>query len=478
MKQTKAIALLVMLITSLTANLFGEEAAAPAMRTNTWVRSSTSNALASNPDNWSLKHVPTENEVVRLPASNPRSIIWDEAAPAVIGGWIQENGYLAVATIATSRDGAIKELHIKGDFYVFDGGVTHHPNSDEDKWWLNLKVDGDMKTGERSFVSVSGKGFASGKGPSPGLEPGYGASHGGQGSTRIGADFINNSLCYDSIINPTQSGSGGTTKEGGLYSYNGGGVIIIKIGGSLTHNGTICANADESDIDGTNYGGAAGGTVNLTINKHFYGNGKIQANGGRGWHNGAGGGGGGRIAIVYNKVCPGTEEGRDPSDYPTRQAVAYGGVGETNNPQNTNADKHVRAACGTVYIENRFRTNIPGGGSVIIRDWQRSTTASTRIPSDICDNPEEIKDAAIHVHEDSFVTLTSSINIRALVFYGPNGLDLNNNYIYTGLVKDDRLRKELRDFGTYDISNYNDIFGCVIFNNGSITIQTYLKPIL
>lgn len=477
MKKHYKLAFLAMLL-SFTANgLFAEEAAATVMRTNTWIRSSTSNALASNPANWSLKHVPTENEVVRLPASNPRSIIWDEEAPAVIGGWLQEAGYLAVATIATSRDGTFNELQVKGDFIVNDGGVTHHANSDEDKWWLKLNIGGNLKVGTRAYISASGKGFASGKGPSPGLEPGYGANHGGQGSTKVGADFINKSLCYDSIINPTQSGSGGTTKEGGNYSYNGGGVIIIKVGGFAKHDGTICANADNSNIDGTNYGGAAGGAVNIDINGHFYGDGKIQAHGGRGWHNGAGGGGGGRIAVVYNRICNGVNDGRDPSNYATRLITAYGGVGETSNPDNTGADKHVRAACGTVYIENHFATTVPGGGNVIIKDWQRSTTASTRIPSDICDNPMEIKDAGIHVHQDSFVTLTSTINIRALLFYGPNGLDLNGCYIYTGLVKDDRLRKTLKDFGTYDSMNYNDIFAPVIFNGGAITIQTYLKPI-
>ncbi len=475
MKRTYKIALLAMLLSIASNGIYAEGLT---MHTNTWVRSSTSNALASNPANWSLKHVPTENEIVRLPASNPRSIIWDEAAPDTVGGWLQEAGYLAIATIATSRDGVIKELHIKGDCFILDGGLTHHPNSDEDKWWLNLKIDGNMSIGERAFVSTSGKGFASGKGPSPGIEPGHGASHGGQGSTKIGGDFTNRSLCYDSIINPTQSGSGGTTKEGGNYSYNGGGVIMLKIAGNLTHNGVICSNADSANIDGTNWGGAAGGTINIDINGHFYGEGKIQANGGRGWHNGAGGGGGGRIAIVYNKTCKGDGEGNDPSNFPTRQIVAYGGVGETNSPDNPSQDKHVRAACGTVYLENRFNTNIPGGGNIIIRDWQRSTTASTRIPSDICDNPLECKDAAIHVHQDAFVTLTSTINIRALIFYGANGLDLNNNYIYTGIVKDDRLRKSLSDFGTYDMNNYNDIFGSVIFNNGAIVIQTYLKPIL
>lgn len=476
MKQRSKIAFLAMLITTTACSLFGDEATA-IVRTNTWVRSSTSNALASNPANWSLKHVPTENEVVRLAASNPRSIIWDEAAPAVVGGWLQEAGYLAIATIATSRDGEMKELYVKGDCFVMDGALTHHPNSDEDKWWLNLKVEGNMKIGQRAYISASGKGFASGKGPSPGIEPGHGASHGGQGSTKIGGDFTNRSLCYDSIINPMQSGSGGTTKEGVNYSYNGGGTIIIKINGSLTNDGIICANADSADIDGTNFGGAAGGTVNIDINGHFNGDGKIQANGGRGWHNGAGGGGGGRVAVIYNRICNGSNDGRDPSGFPTRQIVAYGGVGETNNPDSPGQDKHIRAACGTVYIENHFVTTVPGGGSVYIRDWQRSTTASTRIPSDICDNPTEIKDAALQIHQDSFVMLTATINIRALVFYGANGLDLNGNYIYTGFVKDDRLRKELRDFGTYDMSNYNDIFGSVIFNNGAIVIQTYLKPI-
>lgn len=474
MRQTKKIALLALLLSFTTSGLCAEETT---MRTNTWIRSSTSNALASNPANWSLKHIPTENEVVRLPASNPRSIIWDEEAPLVVGGWLQESGYLAIATIATSRDGAMTELHIKGDLCVFDGGVTHHPNSDEDKWWLNIKVDGNMHVGERAFISASGKGFASGKGPSPGIEPGHGASHGGQGSIKIGGDFTNRSPCYDSIINPTQSGSGGTTKEGGNYSYNGGGVIILKIGGNLTNDGVICSNADSADIDGTNYGGAAGGTINIDINGQFNGDGKIQANGGRGWHEGAGGGGGGRVAVIYNKNCIGDGQGKDPSGFVTRQIVAYGGVGQTSNPDNTSADKHVRAACGTVYLENRFNTNVPGGGDVIIRDWQRSTTASTHIPSDLYDDPTECKDAAIHVHQDAYVTLTSSINIRGLIFYGPNGLDLNGNSIYTGIVKDDRLRKKLTDFGSYDMNNYNDIFSCVIFNNGMIIIQTYLKPI-
>ncbi len=448
--------------------LFAMVFSTEATEVNTWARGADSDALASNPANWSLGHAPLSNEIVRLAQSCSRAMIWDEKATDVVSGWVQEDGFIAVVTVNTTpKAGGFNTLRVLGDFDLRGGAVTHPANEDAEAWWLSLDITGNLIVGEKAFISVSGKGYASGKGPSPGVTPGSGASHGGQGAPQVKSANDRPARTYDSILNPVMSGSGGAAREGAVYSYNGGGVIVLKVGGRALVGGTITANADGRDIDTTNIGGAAGGSVNIRAELDVKGEGWISANGGRGYHEGGGGGGGGRIALVSQSSGVWIS---------MSHISAYGACGESANPDNPLADRHVRGAAGTVYIEGRAKETI-NGGEVIVRDWHRPSLASTRIPSDMHPDSGECKDVALAVDANGFVVVTSSTSLRKLTF-GGGGMDLNKNTLMVGSVLNRKKESDPLDAtGTYTSPTAMQL-DSVIFNGGQIIVRTYFKPIL
>ena len=209
-------------------------AALPAARaaavTNTWVRKTGGDPKVSTAANWSLGHPPRADEVAVFSPRHPTAAIWDAAAPQEIGGLVLSGGYISVLTVETSREGPLRALRVKGDVVVEGGALTHPQNADADVWWLNLSVDGAFRVGPDGIVSVSGKGHAPGKGPSPGNEPGWGASHGGQGAPRALAEVSRPPLTCDSILDPDQSGSGGTVRDGApaTVGHGGGDAYIMK----------------------------------------------------------------------------------------------------------------------------------------------------------------------------------------------------------------------------------------------------------
>lgn len=448
----------------LLATTFTAEAAV----TNTWARGADSDALASNPANWSLRHAPQSNEVIRVPRSCSRSMIWDEKATPVVSGWIQDDGYIAVVTVNTTpKAGGFNKLTVLGDFILHGGAVTHPANEAEEDWWLSLDISGNLVVGAKAYLSVSGKGYASGKGPSPGVTRGCGASHGGQGAPQVKALNERPARTYDSIINPVMSGSGGTSLEGSVHSYNGGGAIVLKVGGRVSIEGTVAADADGRDIDNTNIGGAAGGSINIRAQLDIRGDGWVTANGGRGYHEGGGGGGGGRVALVSQtsgvRISP-------------ARMSAYGACGESANPDNPIADRHMRGAAGTIYIESRAEETV-NGGAVYVRDWHRPSLASTRIPSDLYPDIGECKDVELSVDGNGFVVVTASTSLRKLSF-GGGGMDVNGNTLIVGAVFNRGKEKGLLDTsGSYSSPTVMQL-DSVIFNGGQIIVRTYFKPIL
>ena len=150
-----------------------------AAATNLWVRKTGGDPKASTAANWSLGHAPRADEVAVFSPRHPTAAIWDAAAPKEIGGLVLSRGYVAVVTVETSRNGPLQALRVRGDVVVDGGALTHPQNGDSADWWLRIKAGGTIEVGPEAIVSVSGKGFAPGKGPSPGLVAGCGASHGG-----------------------------------------------------------------------------------------------------------------------------------------------------------------------------------------------------------------------------------------------------------------------------------------------------------
>ena len=443
------------------------------VQTNVWIRSdSSAPAQASTASNWSLGRVPSSNDVVRLSRYYSYSIVWDEKAPSSVAGWIQEDGYLAIVTFETSKDGPMREFSVTGDMYIGSGAVTHPANTDSDHWWLNLKVSGDMTVAEGAYVSVSAKGYGSGFGPSPGVLFGDGASHGGLGAPCETNEVRRLGRTYDSIINPVLPGSGGSSigKPGG--SLNGGGVAVLDVGGLLKVFGAICADGDGTDA-AYNFGGAAGGSVNIKAAGGIRVEGSISANGARAYNGGGGGGGGGRISIVS-----GTPGERCAFDCSNRKVTAFGGCGDTPNFSSASADRHIRGAAGTVYMENLSESGMfSGGGTVYVIDGHRTSIAFTTIPSDMYDDVNECRDAELYVGSMGYVTIGGATRFRKIKFASSNGMDLNGNYVQTGSVESSIGGKAvvLDTPGTHS-SNDDPVLNPVFFNGGTLLITTYLKP--
>ncbi len=127
-----------------------------------------------------------------------------------------------------------------------------------------------------------------------------GAGHGGAGGLGTDAAYDDGGLTYGSPTAPILFGSsGGPAFDDGGTSGDGGGLIILNIGGTFTHDGSISANAGNGSgaegPDSKASGGGSGGSINITANS-ITGSGDFAAdggNGGNGTDDDAGGGGGG-----------------------------------------------------------------------------------------------------------------------------------------------------------------------------------------
>ena len=144
-------------------------------------------------------------------------------------------------------------------------------------------------------VAVDGNGFAAGTGPGAGLTKnsiGSGAGYGGNGGA---SSVLPGGTNYGSMQQPVDRGSGGGLGYGpATGGSEGGGVIRLTVGGTLTLNGSLSAEGKAGLQD--NAGGGSGGSVWLTVGS-LAGGGAIMADGGAGELYLGGGGGGGRIAI-------------------------------------------------------------------------------------------------------------------------------------------------------------------------------------
>ena len=460
-------------------------AALPAARsaavTNTWVRKTGGDPKVSTAANWSLGHPPRADEVAVFSPRHPTAAIWDAAAPQEIGGLVLSGGYISVLTVETSREGPLHALRVKGDVVVEGGALTHPQNADADVWWLNLSVDGSFRVGPDGIVSVSGKGHAPGKGPSPGNEPGWGASHGGQGAPRALAEVSRPPLTCDSILDPDQSGSGGTVRDGALATVgHGGGVFLLETGGDVVLLGPVRADADSRNPDGVLSGGAAGGTVRIKSGGTIRvdGDGRISADGGAAFADKGGGGGGGRIALLCRAEKAAVLN--LSSDQSLRRNIhANGGVGDTRSRENVRTDTHLRAAAGTVYVGRWGEGVVPGSGTVCVFNSQRPSLAATRLPGDLAQNgAAELRDAALSLQEGGFVQLTGPTSFRVVSFRtGDTGLDMNGNALTAGSFVSGNGRDRLETPGAH-YTNDDPALGPILFSGGAAIVQPYFAPAL
>ena len=179
------------------------------------------------------------------------------------------------------------------------GVLTHAKQTVLDstpRYRINLRVTGDLTVPAGGLITADSAGYRGGYGPGgcPGLTTGRrtGGSHGGVG----GKGSTTPATTYDSVIAPTNLGSGGCGYND--YVTYGGGAVLLNVGRTTRLDGVITANGT-NQFQTANSGGS-GGSVYLTTS-NLLGTGLIQANGGNSTNDGAnfcGGGGGGRIAVV------------------------------------------------------------------------------------------------------------------------------------------------------------------------------------
>jgi hypothetical protein len=211
------------------------------------------------------------------------------AANAITGGNLTVNGN------AKFEQMSAQQFNFNSVLVRSGGKLAHGANGSGRQYTLNLNVAGDFTLEAGASVVLDGLGYAgaanpggAGSGPgggsAGGLDAGPGGGHGGVGGDNGAAK---GGGTYDSVIFPSDlgSGGGGSSSSGGGA---GGGAFILRAGGLARLDGAIWANGAAKGTGG----GGAGGTIGISAGD-LAGSGVLQANGG------AGNGGGGRISLAY-----------------------------------------------------------------------------------------------------------------------------------------------------------------------------------
>jgi hypothetical protein len=164
---------------------------------------------------------------------------------------------------------------------------------------VNLAVFGNATVASNAEIVVDGTGYnpgmpGAGAGTaSPNSGEGSGGGYGGAGGASAGGAIGGGT--YGSSTQPTNWGSAGGVLSSDYTNFSqGGGVIELNVGGTLSVNGKVGANGSAGIFPGA--GGGAGGSIWLMAGA-LAGGGTISANGGAGQDALGGGGGGGRISI-------------------------------------------------------------------------------------------------------------------------------------------------------------------------------------
>ena len=276
------------------------------------------------------------------------------------------------------------------------GTLAHAQNGSTDANIINLQITGGLTIDAAGKIDVTGKGYSSGG--VGGNRPA--GSHGGQGGNFGTSDAVGPT--YDSITNPVMSGAKGSMG-------NGGGVVLLNIGGTATINGNILAEGNDSTGQG---GGGAGGTINITAND-ITGSGTNSVMGGDA-NKGGGSGGGGRMAIVtagsgFGSLVFSAKAGQGWSDA-TRPAGSYywGRNG----------------AAGTIYLKESGDTY----GSLLVNAEGRASQWWTYYTNATC----QFDTITLTNHGHLVVGSNATLNLTGCKLYSDsttNSLFLGNNNI-------------------------------------------------
>ena len=304
-----------------------------------------------DPANWALQSVPGEEDDVFVLSASSLEMKANAAhvlKALTVLGTQSSTVSLAFMTNLTVRtdievgeNGTLETARtttVSNDVRIAAGGKVTHTKVSKDlndpgkvKEFLDWTVLGDMTVDAGGSVNVTCTGLSSCKG----AWTDYKSSHGGRYDDK-------SKDCYGSVFHPFAYGSGGHVS----WDCRGGGVVRLRVAGTLTVNGSILADGDA----GGYYYSAAGGSVDVTCGT-LAGGGVIRAEGG-GMTSGSAAscGGGGRVAVRQTA-------GRDFTTSWHGKVTAYGTVclGGAGTPA---------AGCGTVYLQSA--ADAEGGGRIVV----------------------------------------------------------------------------------------------------------------
>lgn len=370
--------------------------------TRTWL--GLINSAAGNAGNWYPAIAPaTDDRIVLDGNANSQLIDYDYlyslVQPAMtwdlnirVASWTQV-GYTSLVTIATRYpgQGAFTNLLITGDCVISNGMWTHPANSgtnvQADR--LCLTVGGKFILGAGSELDLSGRGFASQRGPSPGnalsrvaaglgVSNGVAAAHGGRGAHGY---LVTAAGGYSPFMTPTNLGSG-------AYSP-GGGALLLTVSNQAVVDGLIDAGGGVGPVETP---GSSGGSIYLVADS-LSGAGTLAVNGGSGYW----GGGGGRLAVFV----------RNADSFGNVAMTAYGGF-QSGNPSSG-------GAAGTVYRERQ--SDGPGRGQLIVNNNNQAVPQPdvlTDLPAAAGFVPGEVVGSVLSITNRGWVGLTASLVMRDL----------------------------------------------------------------
>lgn len=310
-------------------------------------------ALASNDANWQGGKKPTDMAAVVFGADGKgTNCTWDLDIPLV--SWTQTEDYGGTVTIQTTfAETGFPVLRILGDCSILSGSWTHPSDcAGTQTYRLKASIGGNLTIGPDAKLDAFGLGFSkNGNNRYPtGLASTTTGCHGGIGGSVDAATGLTH--LYDSITEPVNVGSGGS----GLATWKGspgggGGAIYLTVGGKLTHNGVIDADANDGAGDASYLG--SGGSIYVRAGT-IEGTGTMTSCSQSGNYSGAGG----RIAVVLTDE-EATFDGYDI----VRLASAY-------SKQAANKDVGTVGGCGTIYAETP--ANRKDHGWVILKNNGRA----------------------------------------------------------------------------------------------------------
>jgi hypothetical protein len=239
--------------------------------------------------------------LIQVPGQNAQLIL-DNGGNSGTNTLVQS----ASATDLIVRGGAIGSASSSVSFanlYLNANGWLAPAYSSSAAATLTFSFTGNATVEAGGGIVADFAGYAGGQGPGEGhtAEAGStwycsGGGHGGTGGNSF-SNSATGGTAYDSMMTPSNPGSGGGAYSSLSPGGPGGGVIRLTVTGTLEMDGIISANGGNGS--GFSGGGGSGGSIWLAVGT-LSGAGSIAANGGSGVDALGGGGGGGMIYIPCN----------------------------------------------------------------------------------------------------------------------------------------------------------------------------------